>query len=165
MRLHSPFLRTAHPSPRKFLGKGRIEVDIRASPADGNSAGYKVGRVDQAETALGAEMRLAADKGNGKKVSGKGGDKIVKRFVSLTRYHSRSLTDNTENYTKCTPTGLSLTMNSSRTTKRAIASLSAKVAGMTKRTCSGFACWTVLLQNSISAHSQTMFAAPSWRLC
>lgn len=41
-----------------------------------------MGRVDQAETALGAEMRLAADKGKGKKASGKsGGDKIVKRFV------------------------------------------------------------------------------------
>ena len=46
--------------PRKFLAKG-----------------YKVGRVDQAETALGAEMRLAADKKDkGKKSAG---DKIVRR--------------------------------------------------------------------------------------
>lgn len=46
----------------KFLGKG-----------------YKVGRVEQAETALGAEMRLAADKGKGKVSADKEKDKIVRR--------------------------------------------------------------------------------------
>ena len=45
---------------RKFLAKG-----------------YKVGRVDQAETALGAEMRLAADKKGAKKAPQ--ADKIVRR--------------------------------------------------------------------------------------
>ena len=41
--------------------------------------GYKVGRVDQAETALGAEMRRGADKEKpGKKAAGTG-DKIVRR--------------------------------------------------------------------------------------
>jgi len=40
-----------------------------------------VGRVDQAETALGAEMRLAADKSKGKVSSDKAKDKIVRRHV------------------------------------------------------------------------------------
>jgi DNA mismatch repair ATPase MutS len=40
--------------------------------------GYKVGRVEQSETALGAEMRKAADKGKGK--AGKE-DKIVGRSL------------------------------------------------------------------------------------
>jgi hypothetical protein len=47
------------------------------------SSGYKVGRVDQAETALGAEMRMAAEKSKGKVSEDKGKDKIVRRFVSL----------------------------------------------------------------------------------
>ena len=46
-----------------------------------DSKGYKVGRVDQAETALGAEMRLAADKSKGKASGDKGKDKIVRRYV------------------------------------------------------------------------------------
>jgi DNA mismatch repair protein MSH6 len=43
--------------------------------------GYKVGRVDQAETALGAEMRIAAGKNEKgkKKADNKVGDKIVRR--------------------------------------------------------------------------------------
>jgi hypothetical protein len=36
--------------------------------------GFKVGRVDQAETALGAEMRRTADNKSG-------GDKLVRRYV------------------------------------------------------------------------------------
>lgn len=43
-------------------------------------AGHKVGRVEQAETALGAEMRLAAEKGKGAKGKGKAADKIVRRY-------------------------------------------------------------------------------------
>jgi len=43
--------------------------------------GYKVGRVDQAETALGAEMRVAADKSRGKGGDGKQKEKIVRRSV------------------------------------------------------------------------------------
>lgn len=46
-------------------------------------AGYKVGRVDQAETALGAEMRVAADKTKGKSSGEKTKDKIVRRYVAL----------------------------------------------------------------------------------
>lgn len=44
--------------------------------------GYKVGRVEQAETALGAEMRMAAEKSSGKaKAKGSAGqDKIVRRY-------------------------------------------------------------------------------------
>jgi DNA mismatch repair protein MSH6 len=44
--------------------------------------GYKVGRVEQAETALGAEMRMAADKADGKskpKAKAPAGEKIVRR--------------------------------------------------------------------------------------
>ncbi|KAJ7074366.1 muts domain V-domain-containing protein [Mycena amicta] len=44
--------------------------------------GYKVGRVDQAETALGAEMRLKADKSKGKASADKGKDKIVRRELN-----------------------------------------------------------------------------------
>lgn len=43
-------------------------------------AGYKVGRVEQAETALGAEMRLAATKSKGK-TKAEGNEKIVRRSV------------------------------------------------------------------------------------
>ena len=48
--------------------------------------GYKVGRVEQAETALGAEMRMAAEKDKGKGTKAKSAssgaqDKIVRRQV------------------------------------------------------------------------------------
>lgn len=46
-------------------------------------AGYKVGRVDQAETALGAEMRLAENKQADKPK--KSGDKIVRRCVAKSQ--------------------------------------------------------------------------------
>ncbi|KAG5646336.1 hypothetical protein DXG03_003659 [Asterophora parasitica] len=59
----------------KFLGKG-----------------YKVGRVDQAETALGAEMRLAADKSKGKVSADKGKDKIVRRELNKV-YTNGTLVD------------------------------------------------------------------------
>ena len=65
--------------------KVKAKKNVCVACADQNPTGYKVGRVDQAETALGAEMRLAADKGKGKKTLGKdGGDKIVKRYVAVT---------------------------------------------------------------------------------
>ncbi|KAJ6547168.1 DNA mismatch repair protein msh6 [Mycena capillaripes] len=44
--------------------------------------GYKVGRVDQAETALGAEMRVKADKSKGKVSADKGKEKIVRRELN-----------------------------------------------------------------------------------
>lgn len=46
--------------------------------------GYKVGRVDQVETSLGAEMRVAAAKSGGSKVkpSGTGGKEIVRRELN-----------------------------------------------------------------------------------
>ncbi|KAG6810732.1 hypothetical protein H0H92_010562 [Tricholoma furcatifolium] len=59
----------------KFLGKG-----------------YKVGRVDQAETALGAEMRMAADKSQGKVSADKGKDKIVRRELNKV-YTNGTLVD------------------------------------------------------------------------
>jgi DNA mismatch repair protein MSH6 len=53
----------------------------------GARAGYKVGRVDQAETALGAEMRLAADKAGGKKKApGAAKDNIVRRCATSARF-------------------------------------------------------------------------------
>ncbi|KAF5351341.1 hypothetical protein D9758_008002 [Tetrapyrgos nigripes] len=58
----------------KFLGKG-----------------YKVGRVDQAETALGAEMRLATDKKNGKPRGGEK-EKIVRRELNKV-YTNGTLVD------------------------------------------------------------------------
>jgi DNA mismatch repair protein MSH6 len=48
------------------------------------SLGYKVGRVDQSETALGAEMRVAANKSRGKAADVKQKDKIVCRFVVVS---------------------------------------------------------------------------------
>lgn len=50
--------------------------------------GYKVGRVEQAETALGAEMRMAAEKEQTKskpkrKAASGAQDKIVRRQVSV----------------------------------------------------------------------------------
>ncbi|KAJ7197253.1 muts domain V-domain-containing protein [Mycena pura] len=43
---------------------------------------YKVGRVDQAETALGAEMRVKADKSKGKVSADKSKEKIVRRELN-----------------------------------------------------------------------------------
>lgn len=56
--------------------------------------GYKVGRVDQAETALGAEMRIAADKSSKKKVPAedKAKDKIVRRELNKV-YTNGTLVD------------------------------------------------------------------------
>lgn len=47
--------------------------------------GYKVGRVDQSETALGAEMR---NKSKGKASEDKAKDKIVRRYVILAEAFS-----------------------------------------------------------------------------
>ncbi|KAG1753520.1 uncharacterized protein EDB91DRAFT_1098327 [Suillus paluster] len=52
---------------------------------------YKVGRVDQAETALGAEMRLAKDKGT-KGAGGKDKEKIVRRELNKV-YTNGTLVD------------------------------------------------------------------------
>ncbi|KAI9438563.1 DNA mismatch repair protein Msh6 [Lactarius indigo] len=66
----------------KFLAKG---IHARAcAPIQVDKVvlalGYKVGRVDQSETALGAEMRLAANKSRGKVGDDKQKDKIVRRL-------------------------------------------------------------------------------------
>ncbi|KAL5499193.1 MSH6 [Sanghuangporus vaninii] len=53
--------------------------------------GYKVGRVDQAETALGAEMRLAADK-KAEKSKKEAGEKIVRRELNKV-YTNGTLVD------------------------------------------------------------------------
>jgi hypothetical protein len=57
--------------------------------------GYKVGRVDQSETALGAEMRIAANKSKSKVSDDKKRDKIVRRCVicSLKRFSSDGLAE------------------------------------------------------------------------
>ncbi|THH18729.1 hypothetical protein EW146_g2311 [Bondarzewia mesenterica] len=54
--------------------------------------GYKVGRVDQAETALGAEMRVAASKGKGKSGAGTQKEKIVRRELNKV-YTNGTLVD------------------------------------------------------------------------
>lgn len=79
---------------RKFLGKG-----------------YKVGRVDQAETALGAEMRLANEKGKPKPKQTKEKEKIVRRLVHH-RHTSPSiqLTCRPASFTKFTPMAPLLTV-------------------------------------------------------
>ncbi|PFH50600.1 hypothetical protein AMATHDRAFT_80735 [Amanita thiersii Skay4041] len=59
----------------KFLGKG-----------------YKVGRVEQSETALGAEMRLAATKSKGKAGDDQGKEKIVRRELNKV-YTNGTLVD------------------------------------------------------------------------
>ncbi|KAF8636930.1 hypothetical protein AX17_003181 [Amanita inopinata Kibby_2008] len=59
----------------KFLGKG-----------------YKVGRVEQSETALGAEMRLAANKSKGKTHEDHGKEKIVRRELNKV-YTNGTLVD------------------------------------------------------------------------
>lgn len=66
---------------RKFLAKGSdgFVLSICFVLTVSWISGYKVGRVDQAETALGAEMRVAANKTG--KVKKEAGDKIVRRCV------------------------------------------------------------------------------------
>ncbi|KAF8483462.1 DNA mismatch repair protein Msh6 [Russula ochroleuca] len=54
--------------------------------------GYKVGRVDQSETALGAEMRVAADKSRGKGGVDKQKEKIVRRELNKV-YTNGTLVD------------------------------------------------------------------------
>ena len=46
--------------------------------------GYKDGRVDQSETALRSEMRVAANKSRGKAGEDKQKEKIVRRFVVIS---------------------------------------------------------------------------------
>ncbi|KAF9010212.1 muts domain V-domain-containing protein [Cyathus striatus] len=53
---------------------------------------YKVGRVEQSETALGAEMRMAANKSKGKASEDKGKDKIVRRELNKV-YTNGTLVD------------------------------------------------------------------------
>ncbi|CCL98235.1 uncharacterized protein FIBRA_00229 [Fibroporia radiculosa] len=69
---------------------------IFGPPNSLQKAWYKVGRVDQAETALGAEMRLAADKKGGKTKSvaaeDKAKDKIVRRELNKV-YTNGTLVD------------------------------------------------------------------------
>jgi hypothetical protein len=57
------------------------------------ASGYKVGRVDQSETALGAEMRIAANKSKSKPSDKR--EKIVRRCVicSLKRLPSHGLAE------------------------------------------------------------------------
>ena len=80
-----------------FLPKVFRPVSSPSSvPLHSLNPGYKVGRVDQAETALGAEMRLAADKNNKKKkavtAEDKGKDKIVRRELNKV-YTNGTLVD------------------------------------------------------------------------
>ncbi|KAG8891562.1 DNA mismatch repair protein msh6, partial [Tulasnella sp. 417] len=65
----------------KMVGVPEYSFDLWASKF--LAKGYKVGKVDQAETMLGAEMRMAAEKEKGKpKAAAAGADKIVRRELS-----------------------------------------------------------------------------------
>ncbi|KIO19597.1 hypothetical protein M407DRAFT_30749 [Tulasnella calospora MUT 4182] len=65
----------------KMVGVPEYSFDLWASKF--LAKGYKVGKVDQAETMLGAEMRMAAEKGKGKpKAAEPKADKIVRRELS-----------------------------------------------------------------------------------
>ncbi|KAJ7470392.1 muts domain V-domain-containing protein [Mycena latifolia] len=66
----------------KFLGRGRYLDPFGRVWLIQTHAGYKVGRVDQAETALGAEMRVKADKSKGKISADKSKEKIVRRELN-----------------------------------------------------------------------------------
>ncbi len=80
----------------KFLAKGiYLPYLSLPTPLTFGHVGYKVGRVDQAETALGAEMRLAADKSNKKAKAAaedKAKDKIVRRELNKV-YTNGTLVD------------------------------------------------------------------------
>ena len=83
----------------KFLAKGVYTLNHSLFTTLTSFPGYKVGRVDQAETALGAEMRLAANKKSKKPPpADKGKDKIVRRelnkvFTNGTLVDAELLTD------------------------------------------------------------------------
>ncbi|KAG9048858.1 DNA mismatch repair protein msh6 [Tulasnella sp. UAMH 9824] len=65
----------------KMVGVPEYSFDLWASKF--LAKGYKVGKVDQAETMLGAEMRMAAEKGKGKpKAAAAPAEKIVRRELT-----------------------------------------------------------------------------------
>jgi hypothetical protein len=79
--VNSPGPRVEVDLRRKFLGRGVYLDQFSQGYLICTRAGYKVGRVDQAETALGAEMRVKADKSKGKVSADKTKEKIVRRSV------------------------------------------------------------------------------------
>lgn len=78
----------------KFLAKGASRLPlIMRDIVSLQGTGYKVGRVDQVETALGAEMRVAADKKSKKApAKDKAKDKIVRRELNKV-YTNGTLVD------------------------------------------------------------------------
>ncbi|KAF5379188.1 hypothetical protein D9615_005989 [Tricholomella constricta] len=75
-----------------MVGVPEMSFNFWAAKFLGKGTRYKVGRVDQAETALGAEMRMAADKSKGKVSADKGKDKIVRRELNKV-YTNGTLVD------------------------------------------------------------------------
>ncbi|KAG6888727.1 hypothetical protein C0992_007636, partial [Termitomyces sp. T32_za158] len=76
-----------------FLEKVNVEASVTVlKDTHSYAAGYKVGRVDQAETALGAEMRVAADKSQGKVSKDRNKEKIVRRELNKV-YTNGTLVD------------------------------------------------------------------------
>ncbi|KAG6861406.1 hypothetical protein C0995_000535 [Termitomyces sp. Mi166 len=89
----SMMARISSDSAGNFLGKVGARVNVAVvDEAHSRPAGYKIGRVDQAETALGAEMRMAADKSQGKVSKDKSKDKIVRRELNKV-YTNGTLVD------------------------------------------------------------------------
>ncbi|KAG1898499.1 muts domain V-domain-containing protein [Suillus fuscotomentosus] len=74
-----------------MVGVPEMSFNFWAAVSQNFNTGYKVGRVDQAETALGAEMRLAKDKGK-KGAGGKDKEKIVRRELNKV-YTNGTLVD------------------------------------------------------------------------
>ncbi|KAG2143035.1 DNA mismatch repair protein Msh6 [Suillus clintonianus] len=87
---HQEFdLKLTHRVKMSMVGVPEMSFNFWAAKFLGK--GYKVGRVDQAETALGAEMRLAKDKGK-KGAGGKDKEKIVRRELNKV-YTNGTLVD------------------------------------------------------------------------
>ncbi|KAF8889581.1 DNA mismatch repair protein msh6 [Infundibulicybe gibba] len=88
---HQQFdLKLTHRVKMSMVGVPEMSFNFWAAKFLGK--GYKVGRVDQAETALGAEMRMAADKSKGKASQDKGKEKIVRRELNKV-YTNGTLVD------------------------------------------------------------------------
>lgn len=121
--------------PSKFLAKGK-DSHIPPTGQLTPRLGYKVGRVDQSETALGAEMRVAKSKG--KPVEDKGKEKIVRRYIETRRQLRIGADLSTESSTKFIPTERSSTRNSLRMNKLVIVSPFARTSMLSKAVASAF---------------------------
>lgn len=84
-----------------------MSTNVTLNDTHTHLAGYKVGRVDQAETALGAEMRMAADKSQGKISKDKNKEKIVRRQeigqIETVTFSDPAILVNSTKFTRMVP--------------------------------------------------------------